>query len=308
GLTVVERALAALPEEVAVRLGAGIGGVAYRPLRIRRGTVERQLRAAFPGRPERWVRAVARACYRHFGREAVATLRIGRAGPPALLERLVNPEEPAATYERCASAGGGALVVTGHLGNWELAGACLAALGLPVTAVVRRRETGAERRLAELRERLGIESVPMSAAPGRLRAALAEGRTVALVADQHAAARGIAVPFLGRPASTFLGPARLALALRAPLFFGALLREGSAYRAVLRPIPAPEPGRGAERELTRRWVAVLEEAVRDHPEQYFWFHRRWKLAEGTGGGRNASGSPVVAGSGRTRTGQDDEEP
>lgn len=279
GLALVEELLSRLPESAAAHVGTGFGELAYRPLRLRRGIVERQIRAAFPERPATWVRRVARDCYRHFGREAVSTVRVSRAGLGYLLTQVINPEEPAAVYRRHVPPGSGALVVGGHLGNWELLGAFLAASGLSVTAVVRRSRTGPERRMSELRRRLGMDTFPMNAPASHFRRALSEGRVLGLVADQNAAARGVPVSFLGRSASTFRGPARLAIALGVPLFFGAFVREGTKYRASLRVVPIPEPASGSELELTRRWVTCLEEAVRVCPEQYFWFHRRWKLAE-----------------------------
>jgi KDO2-lipid IV(A) lauroyltransferase len=100
--------------------------------------------------------------------------------------------------------------------------------------------------------------------------------SVALVADQDARGRGVFVPFLGRPASTFRGPARLSLETGAPLFFGAAIRDGDGYRAVVEPVESDLSGPEAEVDLTRKWVARLEAWVRRHPDQYFWFHRRWK--------------------------------
>lgn len=280
-------ALCRLPEALARPLGRGLGSLARRPFRLRRRVVEEQIAAAFPERPSLWVRDVARRCYRHFGEELLATAAIARAGPEALLARVENLEETREVHRR-AAANGGCLVVTGHLGNWELAGAVLGGLGRPVVAVVRPQGGAAGAGLRRLRGALGIESVPMDRAAARLPAALAEGSVVALVADQNAAARGVVLPFLGSPASTFRGPARLARALDAPLVFGALLRSGEGYRARLEPVTATAEG---ERALTRAWLSRLEDAIRRHPAQYFWFHRRWKPLP-----RRGTDSPVEAGS------------
>lgn len=295
-LRVLELALSLPPEGGARRLGATFGRIA-RLMGLRRAAAEGQIAAAFPHRSRAWVRTVAAACYRHFGEELAATARLGRLTGGALVGRVVNVEEPGRVHRQWAAGSGGSIVVTGHLGNWELAGAFLAATGFPVVAVVRRHGGGADRRLAEARARLGVESVYMDEAPRRIPRALAEGKVVALVADQHAASRGVPVPFFGRPASTFRGPARLSLACGVPLFFGALVREGDGYRALLEPVevegedreevaeegpvtlPSGKTAEGsAAREvaLTRRWVALLERAIRARPEQYFWFHRRWK--------------------------------
>ena len=86
--------------------------------------------------------------------------------------------------------------------------------------------------------------------------------------------------FFGRPASTFRGPARLALATGATLIFGSLIRAGTEYRVAIDACEEPErradgiAARG--RYLTESWVRRLEACVRETPEQYLWFHRRWK--------------------------------
>lgn len=272
-------ALGRLPESLARPVGRGLGALTRRPFRLRRRVVEEQIAAAFPGRPPLWVTDVARRCYRHFGEELLATAAVARGGPGALLDRVENLREIREVHRRLVG-GGGCLVVTGHLGNWELAGGVLGGLGRPVVAVVRPQGGAAGAALRRLRRSLDIETVSMDRAAARLPSALAEGSVVALVADQNAAARGIVVPFLDSPASTFRGPARLALALETPLLFGALLRWGGGYRARLEPVADPGSGDGApgegERALTRAWLARLEGAIRRHPAQYFWFHRRWK--------------------------------
>lgn len=274
GARALETGLSALPRRAAEAVGAGLGTALHRAVGLRRDVVEGQLRASFPSRPETWIQSVVAGCYGHFGRELAALARMGRLDPARLVERTVGAREGRATWEE-AAAGGGVVMVTGHLGNWELAGALMSALGAPVSAVVKpQANRRVDRRLGRLRRRLGIEPVPMRQAGRRLPGALAEGRAVALVADQDAGGRGVFVPFLGRTASTFRGPARLALRHEVPLLFGVLVREGQGYRFVLERV---EVSAGTdEGRLTRAWVSRLEQRVRQRPDQYFWFHRRWK--------------------------------
>jgi len=183
--------------------------------------------------------------------------------------------------------GMGAVIVTGHLGNWEAAGAAVASLGMPLAAVVKRQSNQEfDRLLVDSRRRIGIEPVYMEDARARLEDLIRSGTSVALVADQDAGNRGLFVPFLGRPASTFRGPARLSLSTGAPLFFGAAIREGNGYRGILESVETGLIGNEAERELTRGWVQRLESWVRRVPNQYFWFHRRWKTRPRSPGSAN----------------------
>lgn len=275
--------LAGLPSRVALSVGAGLGGSVAWPLRFRRHVVVEQISEAFPDRPPAWVEETARACYRHFGREISELARLGRSGGAGLRERVAGGEEVLARYRERVPAGRGALIVTGHIGNWEVAGAFLAACGIGLSAVVKRQRNRLfDEYLARQRRSLGVEPVYMEQARHGIRDALAAGRAVALVADQDAGRRGLFVPFLGRSASTFGGPAKLALGRGVPLFFGSVVRDGEGYRALLEPVDEPPAGPEAVRELTARWVARLERLVRLHPDQYLWFHRRWKTRERSG--------------------------
>ncbi len=273
-----ERGVGALPDGAARLLGRSLARAAYGVLRIRRSVVEDQLFDSFPERDVRWVRETARACYRHFGEE-FSVLAGGPRRVEAALAGADQATEIREVLEAALTTHGGAILVTGHLGNWEVAGAGLASLGLPTTAVVKR-QRGSDRRINALRTRFGLEVAYRDDSPKVLLRALRQGRVVALVADQHAKRGGIQLDFLGRPAWTTLGPARLCLAAKVPLFFGVAVRDRGRYRGVFEEIDRRPTSEEAPRvQLTRRWLAALEGAIRTWPEQYFWFHRRWKGLE-----------------------------
>jgi KDO2-lipid IV(A) lauroyltransferase len=194
-----------------------------------------------------------------------------------MLSRTSHVDEVRSVFRSHLVSGLGAVIVTGHLGNWEAAGAAVASLGMPLAAVVKRQSNDEfDRLLVDSRRRIGIEPVYMEDSRARLPELIRSGTSVALVADQDAGNRGLFVPFLGRPASTFRGPARLSMSTGAPLFFGSAIREGDGYRAILEPVKTDLTGGEAELDLTRKWAQRLEAWVRRYPDQYFWFHRRWK--------------------------------
>ena len=262
---------------MALGLGTGLGQFAFSPFRVRLDVVEAQIAAAFQERDKNWVHRTARGCYRHFGREAAEIVRLEGGGGRDILSRTSHVDEVRSVFRSHLVPGLGAVIVTGHLGNWEAAGAAVASLGMPLAAVVKRQSNDEfDRLLVDSRRRIGIEPVYMEDARARLVELIRSGSSVALVADQDAGNRGLFVPFLGRPASTFRGPARLSLSTGAPLFFGAAIREGDGYRVILEPVETELTGSEAELDLTRKWARRLETWVKRHPDQYFWFHRRWK--------------------------------
>ena len=276
GVAGLHLGLRAAPEPVALAAGRALGTLCREGLRVRRGVVDSQIAASFPAATPHWVRGTARACYRHFGREAALLM-----GGPSRIERaLSRVADEAGLGPRLRTEiekRGGAVVVSGHLGNWELGGGAVRALGVRVTTVVQRQRGAFGRRLGELRARLELDVLDRDTAARPALDALRSGRILALVADQHARRGSAPVDFLGRPAWTSLAPARLCLAADVPLFFAALVRDPSGYRIVHEEIDVARSGAGADPvEVTKGWVRVLERKIEQRPEQYFWFHRRWK--------------------------------
>lgn len=275
-------AWSSLPEGLALRSGAALGTLAGGALRLRRGDVDRHLGWAFPERPPAWRAGIAAACYRHFGREAAATVRAASWSAPEVRDRTDTSGFEA--FRAAADAGRGVVLLTGHLGNWELGGAAIAARGLPLDVVGKGMSNRRfEATLFALRERLGMRVIEMGDASREALRSLAAGRVVAMLADQSAHGGGLLVPFFGRPAVTARGPALFALRSGAPAFVGFALRaEGprARYRVVLEPLPLPASGVLEEdlRALTIAYTRALENAVKAAPEQYFWQHRRWKGA------------------------------
>lgn len=272
--------LGVLPETMALGLGEVLGWIAGVVLRMRRDVVNDNLARAFPDASRAWRRRVAVASYRHLGREAVATFRLGRADRDVL--RGATEVEGLANLEAALAGGRGALVVTGHLGNWELGGAAVAVRGVPVDAVALVQANRLfDEDLARTRARLGMRMIQRGAAPREVLRSLARGRVAALVADQNARRAGVFVDFFGRPASTFRGPALLSLRARAPLFLGVALRVSrhpQRYRIVLEEVTAERSGDADAdvRALTAAHTRALETWVRAAPDQYFWQHKRWK--------------------------------
>jgi KDO2-lipid IV(A) lauroyltransferase len=278
--------LSLLPWDRAARLGAALGRAGYRPLGIRRDVVVEQIAAAFPEfTPER-VREVAEASYASLGRTTVEAALLPGLGRRKVLD-LFADDEGFRLWEELLPAGKGILGVTGHLGNWELAGAYIAARGLPIDAVARRQENPLfDRFVTRTRERLGMRVVWDGEAARRTPRALRENRTVAMVVDQGAA--GLAstwVPFFGRPAKTPRGPAVFALRLGAPVVFAAAIRRPDGRFALHAERVDYAVTGDRERDIdgiVAAYTATLERWVRRYPEQYFWQHRRWKYQPGPG--------------------------
>lgn len=279
-LRAVVGALGSMDWERAGSIGARIGALGYRPLGIRRGVVERQIAAAFPGLDDVNVKRIARASYEHLGRTSIEAALLARLGRAAVVDLFEGVDEWR-LVEEALSHGRGLIFVTGHLGNWELGGAYIAARGIPLDAIARRMSNPLfDRYLTETRSRIGMVVVHDADAVRRTPRSLRENRAVAFLSDQGV--MGLAstfVPFFGRPAKTPRGPAVFALRLGVPVVFGTAVRQPSGkYRLVFESIPVEDTG-DRDRDvdaIVARYTATLERWVRRYPEQYFWHHRRWR--------------------------------
>jgi len=273
-------ALGSLDWERAGNLGARIGALGYRPLGIRRRVVERQVAAAFPDLDEADVNRIARGAYEHLGRSSIEAAMLARLGRDAVLG-LFDGADGWDVVEQALAKRKGLIFVTGHLGNWELAGAYVAARGIPLDAIARRMSNPLfDRYLTETRSRIGMVVVHDADAVRRTPRSLRDNRAVAFLADQGVL--GLAstfVPFFGRPAKTPRGPAVFALRLQVPVVFGVAIRQPTGkYRLVFEPVLVEDTG-DRDRDvdaIVARYTATLERWVRRYPDQYFWHHRRWR--------------------------------
>lgn len=289
---VLEAGTSLLPERAAERFGEALGGIVRSPFAIRRATVEENLRRAFPEATQEWIQETTRGTFRHLGREAVTMLRLAGLDPATIVAR--TPIEGWPDLLGAVEGGKGAILVTGHFGNWEVAAAAVAARGVPIDAVVKRLANPlVDARLARTRAALGIGTIDMDRAPTRVPRALAAGRVIGMVADQDARDSGVWVPFFGHPASTHRGPAYFALRLDAPLFASAAYRlPTGAFQLVTERVPVHRTG-DLEADVQRTTAALaarLEAVIRLAPEQYFWFHKRWKTRPPTELGPELTGT------------------
>ena len=272
--------LRALSWEAACKFGESLGSLGYRPLGIRKRVVERQIAAAFPNLGPEAVANLSRESYRHLGRSFIETALLASLGADGL-QKLVETVEGWEEIDDVMAKGKGAVLVTGHIGNWELAGAYVAARGIPLDAIVRGMANPLfDAYLNHTREAIGMTIVHDSEAVRRTPRSLRAGRAVAFVADQGV--MGLAstfVPFFGRPAKTPRGAAVFALRFNVPVVFVVALRQPNGrYRIVVERIEAPQTG---DRDhdvdaIVARFTQHLEKWVRAVPAQYFWQHRRWR--------------------------------
>ena len=269
--------------EQALRLGDRIGDVLYFTFRGTRALACQHLETALGdtiSAPAR--QRIVRASFRNIVRCACEVAKFD-----AICERLDDyvTVEGWEHLEAARSEGRGVIVVTGHLGNWELLGAYFARKGVPVAAIARRiYNPRINDLIVQFRERHGVRTI-LRESPHSGRAILevlhARG-ILAILIDQDTRAPSVSVPFFGRMARTPAAAAALAHRRDLPVVPAfAQRRPGGGHRLSLLPalrIVRVGDRRQNIRELSRRLNEALEARIRTNPAEWVWWHRRWRRA------------------------------
>ncbi len=269
-----------LPYGVARELLVGAGAFTGRVLRIRRSVVRQQLQWIYPHENSEALETLTNLVYNHLAL-TVAEAFCGNT------EKLVNGVvvQPGWHFvDQALALGKGAIVATGHMGNFELGGACLARRYPLLDVVKTQRNAPFDRYIQEKRHRLGIETVPMQLSGRRVLKHLRAGGLVSLLLDQDAGNQGLQTSFLGRAASTWPGVARFSIRTGCPVIPMALIRmaDGGHQLKISQHL---EPSGLTDRPqhiqcYLEKISAAVEVFIQDHPEQWFWVHRRWKNGKG----------------------------
>ncbi|MFI2711585.1 phosphatidylinositol mannoside acyltransferase [Micromonospora sp. NPDC018662] len=258
-------------------------------------------RVVGPELPEAELDALVRAGLRSYARYWMEAFRLPGLSRPEILAgfRLDGAEKLAADV----AAGRGAVVALPHAGNWDAAGAWVAATGWPMTTVAERLPDGVYERFVGFREGLGMEILPNRGGPrpafdvlvDRLRA----GYVVPLLADRDLSARGVEVDFFGGRTRMPAGPALLAIRTGAPLYVASMWYEPDAACASIEgplALPAEDsaPLDARVKVVTQRIADGLAAGIARHPQDWHMLQRMW-LDQGPGGAPTSAQPPATTG-------------
>ena len=177
----------------------------------------------------------------------------------------------------------GFVAVSGHIANWEVCGKLMFAVyPQRCESVIAKRlgNPGLNDLIAEIRLKLGMRTVYQDESPLRLIRALRRGKIVGTVPDQDIARlAGAFIDFFGHPAYTPTGPATLAVHGHAPLLVSFTQRTAKGLKLVVCDPIVPRADADPDEEvlrITKLWSKYLEDAIRAHPSDWMWFHKRWE--------------------------------
>jgi KDO2-lipid IV(A) lauroyltransferase len=270
-----------LPRNVARATGAAIGAIAFHVLGRLRRVGLRNLELAFPEMTAKDREAILRSEYRNLGLLLAEFCKMPGYTPEAA-SRFIR-YEGLGNYLAARDRGKGVLVLTGHLGAWELSSFYHSLMGMPMGMVIRRLDNPlVDAFVNRIRCLHGNRVIHKDDFARGLIASMRAGETVGILMDTNMTPpQGVFVPFFGVLACTASGMARIAAKTGAAVVPGFLLWEDSEQRYVLhfgKELDVIRSGDAEEDALsnTALFTAAIEQYIRQYPEQWLWLHRRWK--------------------------------
>ncbi len=257
-----------LGKKIIVRLFLFFGLV----IGIRKKVVLEQLKQAFPTKSKHEIKIITRNIYKNL---ALTSLEMFVQKEPGKIsidgwKNVVN----ALKLNR------GLIIISGHLGNWELAGRFIARQNLPLNVVIKRlRNNYFNDFVNRTRARDGIKIIYKTRTMRPVLAALKNNQIVVMLIDQNAGKDGINLSFMNREASVFTGFARLAERYNTPLVLGIALRDGNKENRFIfekHILPEDYPENEQTIRIVEHFNSRLEHYIKENPDQWFWLHRRWK--------------------------------
>ncbi|HEY0797454.1 MAG TPA: lysophospholipid acyltransferase family protein [Acidisarcina sp.] len=273
--------LGLLPRSTARGLGALVGWLAFHLLGRLRSVGRRNLELALPEKLLAERERILRRVYRNLGWLMAEFCQMRRYTPKNTRDFIRY--EGLEHYLTARDAGKGVLILTGHLGAWELSSFYHSLMGYPMSMVIRRLDNSAVDELVNrIRCLHGNRVVHKNDFARGLLSAMRNGETVGILMDTNMTPpQGVFVDFFGRPACTASGMARLALKTGAAVIPGFMLWEPNEKKYVLHFGEQLQLVHSGDDEAdifanTALFTSVIENWVRQYPDQWLWVHRRWK--------------------------------
>jgi KDO2-lipid IV(A) lauroyltransferase len=286
GARFVSMMLGLFPVNANLQTARDIGSILYKVDKKHRKRAMENLRASFPEMSDAELKKIAERSMQHFIElvmDVLFTTRMINVESWHKYVRLVGLAESLKILLR----GRGAIVHTGHYGNWEILGYTLATMGFETYSIARPIDNPLiDAWLLGVREKRGQIILSKRGVTTTALDVLQKKGVLGFIADQNAGPKGMFVPFFGRLASTYKSIGLLAIQHDVPVIIGYARRRNDRFEfdVGVQDIIYPEDWKNFPREkykdelhyVTARYTQGIESFVRDDPTQYLWIHRRWK--------------------------------
>lgn len=279
-LKTITRFVSWLRLEPALRFGRGLGWFIGSVLRYHRKDAADALRRAFQEKSAAEINAIVASMYANLGMNLIESLRLA-GGRREQVESMISVSGKE-IIEEALARGRGVLLLTAHLGNWDLLSIMSLIAKLPPLTIISKdvKNKPLNDFWMGMRKEYGLRIVPAHNSYRACRSALKNNEMVGFILDQNMIAReGVFVDFFGRPACTTPGLAFMAAQSGAPIVPVCIYRaSGGRHEIRVQPVIEPPSDREPEtiRAATQDYTRILEDMIRERPEQWIWIHRRWR--------------------------------
>ncbi len=269
-LSILSRILSKLSLNDQVKISQHLASIFYHYIPKRKNLALKNLSIAFPNHPAEWIEKTLKNCYKFLTFNFIQFLTFPKSTKNVIIEVIGQD-----LLDEALNKGRGVILISAHFGTWEILGHWLGVNNYPLRGVAQRQTNrGANKFFEEKRQLSGIKHVYRKVGFDRLYNILDENKILGLVSDQDAKSKGIFVNFFNRQASTHTGAAKFHLNTGAPMIFGLCIQtDFQKYKIELISVSGSEKN---VENITQEFTSILENIIRKHPEQNFWFHNRWK--------------------------------
>ena len=272
-LIVLKNFLSTISARTRYQISNQLASLLYNYINIRKNQAETNLKKAFPYWSDRKIRFTLKKMYQFFSFNFIQFISVPKSWEKLEIE-VIGRDILDSNLEK----GRGVIFITGHFGAWEILGKWLGGYTeLFAGIALRQKHRGANQFFQEQRELPGTKQFYKRENSIEIAyEILSSNGVLGLVSDQDARKKGVFVNFFGSSASTPKGAALFHLNTAAPIMMGACTQKGF-QKYEIRFFQVDTSIQNVER-ITQSYTSLLEECIRKNPEQYFWFHKRWKTA------------------------------
>ena len=275
-LKIVSLAFQIFPRTFALFVGRTLGSFFYYFIPLRKSIAMKNLDIAFPELNNNKKKSILYLCYLHYGMVLVDFFRLPKVKREKDKIIVQIPPESIELFKRNS----GGIILSGHLGNWEYIGPSLGIHEIACAGVAKIQHNSTSNQFFnELRGSENVKIIPVNEGSKVMIYTIRDGNYLGLISDQNAGKKGTEAQFFNSPISVPKGAAAFHLKTNAPILVGFCILYGNySYHLSFQELDVqglPENSNEVIVEINRRYSKLLEEAVIEYPQQYFWFHRKW---------------------------------
>ena len=272
-LIILSNILKALSARKLHVISQNIASILFNYIPKRKNTALKNLKIAFPNKSDEWINTMLKKCYTFFTYNFIQFLAFPIDNNSIEIE-VVGKEY----LIKAMNGKRGTILVSAHFGSWEILGHWFGINDYPLVGIAQKQKNkGANLFFEEKRQLSGIKQIYRKSSMDSLYDILNANEILGLVSDQDAKGKGVFVNFFNKPASTHKGAALFHLNTNAPLIFGICVQKNiGKYKVEFIPI---NPEKKSVEAITQLYTTIIEECIKKYPEQYFWFHNRWKTKQ-----------------------------